>query len=213
MWTHIVPCTYLSPQPKWHLNRFSSFCRAHYCDRLTYRAGHSTKTALLDVLDGVYTAADNKQISVLISLDLSATFDTVDHSLLIDRLQSEFRVTNTLLDWLRSYLSGREQFAKIGQHQSDDAGILQGSVLGPLLFAMYCSPFADVIFEHGISYHQYADDTPIKSRQVGRADHRHNQPAASRHSIFIVGESRWCRSACGRSDEGPWSRCGPSFLV
>ena len=72
----------------------------------------STETALLDVLDGVYTAADDKQISVLIGLDLSPAFDTVDHSLLIDRLQSEFRVIDTPLDWLRSYLSGREQFVR-----------------------------------------------------------------------------------------------------
>ena len=131
-----------------------------------YRAGHSTETALLDVLDGVYTAADDKQISVLIGLDLSAAFDTVDHSLLIDRLQSEFGVTDTPLDWLRSYLSDREQFVKIGQHQSDavplEVGVPQGSVLGPLLFAVYCSPVADVISEHGISYHQYADDTQLR---------------------------------------------------
>ena len=120
-----------------------------------YRAGHSTETALLDVLDGVYTAADDKEVSVLIGLDLSAAFDTVDHSLLIDRLQSEFGVTDTPLDWLRSYLSDREQFVKIGQHQSDavplDVGVPQGSVLGPLLFAVYCSPVADVISGHGIS--------------------------------------------------------------
>ena len=57
--------------------------------------GHSTETALLDVLDGVYTAADVKQISTLIGLYLSAAFDTVDHSLLIGRLQSEFGVTDT----------------------------------------------------------------------------------------------------------------------
>ena len=127
------------------------------------------ETALLDVLDGVYTAADDKQISVLIGLDLSAAFDTVDHSLLIDRLQSEFGVTDTRhtsLDWLRSYLSGCEQFVKIGQHQSDavplDVSVPQGSVLGPLLFTEYCSPVAEVISEHGVSYHQYADDTQLR---------------------------------------------------
>ena len=52
------------------------------------------------MLDGVYTSADDNQISVLIGLDLSAAFDTVDHSLLCDRLQSQFGVTDTALDWL-----------------------------------------------------------------------------------------------------------------
>ena len=65
-----------------------------------YGTGHSTETALLEVLNGVYTAADDKQISVLIGLDLSAAFDTVDHSLLIERLQAEFGVTDRPLDRL-----------------------------------------------------------------------------------------------------------------
>ena len=60
---------------------FGSFNFSQY--QSAYRTGHSTETALLEVLDGVYTAADDKRISVLIGLDLSATFDTVDHSLLI----------------------------------------------------------------------------------------------------------------------------------
>ena len=61
-----------------------------------------TKTALLEVLDGVYSAADDKKVSVLIDLDLSAAFDSDDHSLLIEHLQCELGVTDTLLDWLRS---------------------------------------------------------------------------------------------------------------
>jgi len=62
-----------------------------------YRKGHSTETALLEVLDGVYTAADNKQVTVLIGLDMSAAFDTVDHEILLQRPQSEFGVTDTPL--------------------------------------------------------------------------------------------------------------------
>jgi len=108
---------------------------------------------LLEVLDGVYTAADNKQVTVLIGLDLSAAFDTVDHEILLQRLQSEFGVTDTPLSWLRLYLEGRTNFVKLGQHQSLvvrlDIGVSQGSVLGsvlgPMLFAVYCSPVTDVI--------------------------------------------------------------------
>jgi len=55
-----------------------------------YRKGQSTETALLEVLDGVLTAADDKQVTVLIGLDLSAAFDTVDHRLVLDRLRLEF---------------------------------------------------------------------------------------------------------------------------
>jgi len=72
-----------------------------------YRKGHSTETALLEVLDGVYTAADNRQVTVLISLDLSAAFDTVDHAIVLQRLQSEFGVTDIPLSWLHSNLVGR----------------------------------------------------------------------------------------------------------
>jgi len=83
-----------------------------------YRKGHSTETALLEVLDGIYTAPDNRQVTVLISLDLSAAFDMVDHAILLQRLQSEFGVTDIPLSWLHSYLVGRTQFVKLGQQQS-----------------------------------------------------------------------------------------------
>ena len=87
------------------------------------RNGHSTETALLEVLeylDVVFTAADDKQVTVLIDLDLSAAFDTVDHRLIF---------------------KGRTQYVSMGQHQSAavevDVGVPQGSVLGPLLFVVY----------------------------------------------------------------------------
>ena len=74
------------------------------------------ETALPDVLDGFYTAADNKQVTVLIGLDLSAAFNSVDHEVLLQRPQLEFGVTAIPLTWIHSYLD--TVYAKPGQHQS-----------------------------------------------------------------------------------------------
>jgi len=130
-----------------------------------YKKGHTTKTAVLDVLDRVYKAADNKQVTVLIGLDLSAAFNTVDHQIILDRLQTKFGVTGIPLFWLKSYLDSRTQFIKMVQHQSPVIGlevdVPQGSVLGPLLFAVFCSPVANVITDNGVQYHHYADDTQL----------------------------------------------------
>ena len=107
----------------------------------TYRSGHSTETALLSILDGLYQAIDNKQTAVLVSLDLSAAFDTISHRMLLHRLKGEFGVSGLALAWVKSYLCDRRQFVKIGKHQSAsvpcDLGVPQGSVLGPLLFVAY----------------------------------------------------------------------------
>ena len=113
----------------------------------------------------MYQAVDNKQTAVLVSLDLSASFDTIRHSTLLHRLESEFGICDTALAWLRSYLSDRWQFVKIGRHQSHpatcDLGVPQGSVLGPILFATYVSSAGDIVTSTGLSFHQYADDTQI----------------------------------------------------
>ena len=139
-------------------NNFSQFQSA-------YRKDHSTEMALLDVLDRAFTAAVNKHVSLLIGLDLSAAFNTVNHDLLLARLQAEFGASGTVLIWLQSYLDGHSLFVKIGQHQSTttelDTGIPHGSVLGPLLFAVYCSPVANIITAHGVPYYQYVVDTQL----------------------------------------------------
>jgi len=127
----------------------------------SYRRGHSTETALLHVMNSVYAAADEKKATVLVGLDLSAAFDTINHVVLISRLESQFGVDSGASSWLRSYLTYRQQFVKLGNHSPTAtqcaSGIPQGSVLGPLLFTAYVSPVGELIESHGISYHQFAD--------------------------------------------------------
>ena len=95
-------------------------------------------------------------------LDLSAAFDTIDHTILLRRLGNWFGVSGKALDWFKSYLTGRSQRIKLGNGLSSRSdlsfGVPQGSVLGPLLFTLYTTPLSSLVSGHAIPHHLYADD-------------------------------------------------------
>jgi hypothetical protein len=119
----------------------------------------------LKILDDLYRIVDDRRSAVLIGLDLSAAFDTIEHDILIDRLMTVFGVSGMALRWIETYLTDREQYVSVGGERSATTrcvyGVPQGSVLGPFLFSVYVSPIADVITSHGVQFHQYADDTQL----------------------------------------------------
>jgi len=106
-----------------------------------YRPHHSTETAILKVLSDVLLAIDAGDLSALVLLDLSAAFDTVDHSILLRRLEHTYRLGGVVLEWFRSNLVGRRQHVRTSSSSSTAAviicGVPQGSVLGYSLFAVH----------------------------------------------------------------------------
>lgn len=103
-----------------------------------YRPNHSTETALLKVTNDILLNMNDQRVTLLLLLDLSAAFDTVDHDTLLHRLQFTFGVNGKVLSWFSSYLSGRSQQIAINETLSAEfelhCGVPQGSCLGPLLF-------------------------------------------------------------------------------
>ena len=130
-----------------------------------FRPGHSTESAVLCVLSDILFAVDRGDFAALVLLDLSAAFDTVDHDIFLQRLESSFGIADVARDWFRSYLSGRRQFVCCGGIRSSAVplicGVPQGSVLGPVLFILYVADLAALVESHGLTPHQYADDTQI----------------------------------------------------
>lgn len=130
-----------------------------------FRINHSTETALVRVVNDLKINSDNHKVSVLILLYLSAAFDTVDHAILLSRLENYIGFKGTVLQWLSSYLRGRSFSVSIGDCLSDEVSVLygvpQGSVLGPLLYNLYMLPLGSIIRQYSISYHSYADDTQL----------------------------------------------------
>ena len=101
----------------------------------------------------------------MVLLDLSTAFDTVEHEVLLRRMESSFGVSGTALLWLVSCLEGRSQRIFFNDSYSDSFdlryGVPQGSCLGPVLFTMYSSKLFEVIETHLPDVLAYADDTQL----------------------------------------------------
>ena len=110
-------------------------------------------------------SVDNRKDAVLVLLDLSAAFDTIDHDILIQRLNVRYGITESALNWFNTYLRGRQQVIKIGNVRSEPrkllCGVPQGSVVGPQIFSLYVAPIEDIVGRYQIDGMYYADDTQL----------------------------------------------------
>ena len=132
--------------------------------RSAYRPHHSTETALVRIHGDIMQALDRRKGVILVLLDLTAAFDTVDHAILLQQMKS-IGICESALAWVTSYLSDRTVSIKINdaisRRQQLNCGVPHGSVLGPLLFTIYCMSPTAIFAKHHLKYHMYGDDTQL----------------------------------------------------
>ena len=115
----------------------------HECYQLAHRPHHSTETALVMVQNDIIEALDNRQGVILVLFDKSASFDTIDHSMLVSGLQRRFGITGVASVWIKPYLSGRSQSAVLSGNTSHSSNLPHESHKGQC-WALCCSPFIRV---------------------------------------------------------------------
>ena len=127
-----------------------------------YRQSHATESALPKVHADILHNMEQQMVTLLVLIDLSAAFNTVDHPILFQCLEKQFGFHDSVLSWYKSYFSERKQCITLKGMWSNtfdlSFGVPQGSCLGPVLFTQDASSLFSIFSKYSVCAHAYADD-------------------------------------------------------
>ena len=143
-------------------NEHLDIINGHITNQSGYKPKHSCETLLMRVTNDIAINMDKSKCTIMLLLDLSAAFDTVDHAVLLNILWLELGFRGTVYTWFVEFLSGRRQAVSIDGKKSsfkcNPYGVPQGSVMGPFLFNIYVRNLIKLMKGLGFTGHGYADD-------------------------------------------------------
>ena len=147
------------------INDYVESNELHPTFQSAYRNRFSCETALSRIYNDIHNVLYEGKSCVLVLLDSSAAFDTVDHNLLLKKLECDFNIKDNALKFIESYLADRSFTTLVNTTESSKKrllyGVPQGSLLGPLLYIMYTKGLEELILSYGLRLHMYADDIQI----------------------------------------------------
>ena len=140
-----------------------------------YRKYHGVETAMVKMYNDLLENIDKNQVTIVVMVDLSAAFDTIDIPILLKLLQNDFGIQGTSLKWIESYLTDRTMRVLIEKSKSDSEplrfGVPQGSCAGPVIFTLYISALNRVVQKYTADLYGYADDHKVALKfQAGNPD-------------------------------------------
>ena len=181
------------------LDQFTQHCNTNRLlpdYQSAYRQHHSCETSLVKLVNDILWAMEKQLITVVVILDLSAAFDTVDHDLLLEVLESRFGVVGTASKWYTSYLKPRSFRVSIRNSTSQarqlDYSVPQGSIQGAYLFIAYASTLDLIVQPSGLELNGFADDHSIRTTfRPSKLDHREENDTIANIEATMLTVKTW----------------------